>query len=360
MMNKKLIAFVFSASILTQSLIVLNHFSQAGAEMPENNLNIISVLDKSSFSQKDGFETSRTPFSTGSVQSSVTPASEAGVFQPVSNVPFYILPRRQGQLPTTIQPVQQSPLSSSLFVNGVEVFELFGSKAHAKTELAAKRLYQSLLDLSDDEFARKVSSIRPEKEEGRYLLKVSNEPLMVLEGETISQFSKKPEELIFDFSNRTKRSLGGIPDKPESFEPLLTLIRQQQAEKEQLVKEGVLKEESSKIVKVPDEEIPAKKPSPVHQIGFASWYGGRFHGRRAADGSIFNTHAMTAAHKTLPFGTLVRVTNKKNHRSCIVKITDRGPFVRGRVIDLSRHAAKELEMLGSGVTPVSLQILEKG
>ena len=89
--------------------------------------------------------------------------------------------------------------------------------------------------------------------------------------------------------------------------------------------------------------------------GKASWYGPGFHGRRAANGSLFNQFAMTAAHKTLPFGTLVRVTNKANGKQCVVKITDRGPFCGGRVIDLSRKAAESLGMLGSGVASVSLE-----
>lgn len=95
----------------------------------------------------------------------------------------------------------------------------------------------------------------------------------------------------------------------------------------------------------------------IHQFGFASWYGKRFHGKRTADGSVFNMYNFTAAHKTLPLGSYVRVTNMKNGKTCIVKITDRGPFVRGRVIDLSSAAASELGMLSSGISRVKLEIL---
>ncbi|MFH0702997.1 MAG: septal ring lytic transglycosylase RlpA family protein [bacterium] len=95
------------------------------------------------------------------------------------------------------------------------------------------------------------------------------------------------------------------------------------------------------------------------EIGIASWYGGKFHGRRAANGSIFNKHEFTAAHKTFPFGALVKVTNLKNNKSCVVKITDRGPFVCGRVIDLSRAAAKEIGILSSGTSRVKLEIIGK-
>jgi len=91
--------------------------------------------------------------------------------------------------------------------------------------------------------------------------------------------------------------------------------------------------------------------------GFASWYGGKFHGRLTSSGEVFDTNEMTAAHRTLPFGTVVKVTNLDNGRSAVVKINDRGPFVEGRVIDLSRAAAEEIDMLGQGVARVSLEIV---
>lgn len=89
--------------------------------------------------------------------------------------------------------------------------------------------------------------------------------------------------------------------------------------------------------------------------GIASWYGPGFHGRRTASGERFNQNALTAAHRSLPFGTKVRVTNPRNGRSVVVRINDRGPHVRGRIIDLSAGAAKVLGV--SGVAPISLQIL---
>ena len=76
--------------------------------------------------------------------------------------------------------------------------------------------------------------------------------------------------------------------------------------------------------------------------GNTSYYGSKFHGKRTASGSIFNMNALTAAHKTLPFGTKVKVTNKKTKQSVIVKITDRGPYAHGRVLDLSKAAANKI------------------
>ena len=91
--------------------------------------------------------------------------------------------------------------------------------------------------------------------------------------------------------------------------------------------------------------------------GVASYYGRRFHGRRTANGERFNMRAMTAAHKTLPFGTKVRVTNRRNGRSVVVRINDRGPFIRGRTIDLSRGAAERIGMIASGHARVQLDIV---
>lgn len=91
--------------------------------------------------------------------------------------------------------------------------------------------------------------------------------------------------------------------------------------------------------------------------GIASWYGGKFHGRLTSSGEVFDTNEMTAAHKTLPFGTLVRVTNLDNGKTAVVKINDRGPFVEGRIIDLSRAAADALGMVGIGVARVTLDIV---
>lgn len=93
------------------------------------------------------------------------------------------------------------------------------------------------------------------------------------------------------------------------------------------------------------------------QYGLASWYGPGFAGRRSASGEIFDPNQLTAAHKTLPFGTIVRVTNVNNGRSVVVRINDRGPYVGNRVIDLSAAAANAIGMINSGVGQVQMQIL---
>ena len=94
-----------------------------------------------------------------------------------------------------------------------------------------------------------------------------------------------------------------------------------------------------------------------HLHGIASWYGGKFNHRKTASGNRFNTRAMTAAHRTLPFGTKVCVTNLQNHKSCVVEITDRGPYAYNRVIDLSYAAAERLDMTYAGTAEVKLEVL---
>jgi len=99
--------------------------------------------------------------------------------------------------------------------------------------------------------------------------------------------------------------------------------------------------------------------SKLTQFGKASWYGGFFHGRRAASGERYDMNEFTAAHKTLPFGTEVLVTRLDNSQSVLVRITDRGPYVAGRIIDLSRSAAEAIGLLGAGVAKVRIDILDK-
>ena len=106
----------------------------------------------------------------------------------------------------------------------------------------------------------------------------------------------------------------------------------------------------------------AGNPNPheggaVYEEGKASWYGAPFHGRQASNGETYDMYKFTAAHRTLPFNTMVRVTNTTNGKSTTVRITDRGPFVDNRIIDLSYAAAKQIESIGPGVVPVQLEIL---
>jgi rare lipoprotein A len=118
----------------------------------------------------------------------------------------------------------------------------------------------------------------------------------------------------------------------------------------------------AKIPSVPESEqappiakIPAPSQSTITETGLASWYGSRHHGKRTASGEVFNQEKFTAAHRTLPWGSRVKVTNLANGKSVEVRINDRGPFSKGRIIDLSRAAARSLDMVEQGITTVRIE-----
>ena len=112
---------------------------------------------------------------------------------------------------------------------------------------------------------------------------------------------------------------------------------------------------------LPEAAAPAPEAAPEVGRGLASWYGPRFHGRRTASGEKFDMHALTAAHPSLPFGSIVRVENPETGRSVDVRINDRGPHIKQRIIDLSRAAARALGLLdsGRGTNAVVLKLLKQ-
>lgn len=109
--------------------------------------------------------------------------------------------------------------------------------------------------------------------------------------------------------------------------------------------------------RAPIARIPAPAQPTMMETGLASWYGPKFHGKRTASGEVFNQEKLTAAHPTLPWGSRVKVTNLANGKSVDVRINDRGPFGKGRIIDVSRAAARALDMVERGLTTVQLEWL---
>jgi len=169
------------------------------------------------------------------------------------------------------------------------------------------------------------------KKSPQYVIKLGDSTLAVLDGKILSADAKSNSEAgALTATNRLRRLLGDA-------EPLSEVA-------------GKPKPAAPKIARV--------LPSVMYQIsGWASWYGPGFHGNRSASGEVFNQHAMTAAHPSLPFGTRVRVTNLNNGSSVIVRINDRGPYHGGRIIDLSMGAARVLGLTSSGVARVRVDVL---
>ena len=106
--------------------------------------------------------------------------------------------------------------------------------------------------------------------------------------------------------------------------------------------------------------IPAGTQPLITETGLASWYGPPYHNRRASNGEVYNMHAMTAAHRTFPLGSVVRITNVKTGNSALVRITDRGPFIPGRIVDLSLAAAHKVDVWQPGVAEVKVELMQSG
>jgi rare lipoprotein A len=104
--------------------------------------------------------------------------------------------------------------------------------------------------------------------------------------------------------------------------------------------------------------IPTDTQPLVTETGLASWYGPPYHNRRGSNGEVYNMNAMTAAHRTFPLGSVVRVTNMKTGHSALVRITDRGPFIPGRILDLSRAAAQKVDVMQPGVAEVKVELMQ--
>ena len=118
------------------------------------------------------------------------------------------------------------------------------------------------------------------------------------------------------------------------------------------------KEEAATDADLAEPTIPANAKPLSTETGLASWYGPPYHNRRGSNGEVYNMHAMTAAHRTYPLGSIVRVTNVKTGQHALVRITDRGPFIPGRVLDLSLAAARKVDVWQPGVAQVKVELMQ--
>jgi rare lipoprotein A len=176
-------------------------------------------------------------------------------------------------------------------------------------------------------------TVRWDAQRERYVIQVGSEELIEMNADIIlPDTTRNPAEDALQATNRLRRLLGSAPPLQDIQDRPRPAVR----------------------VSV----SPANRTGSTRVAsGIASWYGPGFHGNRSASGEVFNQNAMTAAHRYLPFGTQVRVTNLNTGQSVVVRINDRGPFSRGRVIDLSAGAARAIGMIGSGIAPVSLEVI---
>jgi rare lipoprotein A len=123
-------------------------------------------------------------------------------------------------------------------------------------------------------------------------------------------------------------------------------------------KENALPRPKEEETEFAEPTLPADAKPVATETGLASWYGPPYHNRRGSNGEVYNMHAMTAAHRTYPLGSIVRVTNIKTGHSALVRITDRGPFIPGRIVDLSLAAARKLDVVQPGVAEVKVELMQ--
>jgi rare lipoprotein A len=219
----------------------------------------------------------------------------------------------------------------SVYIGDNEVLRITKPAGGLSTEKRAKIVTENINIIIKN--GENPENIIPDFKSGSGIIKINNRVLFTVDSSIAKEYGMNPSELAFIWVNNVRDALG-VARIVRDFQLLTNSLK-----------------------KTPEKFV--EKYGDFMQTGQASWYGGVFHGRSAADGSIFNKNKFTAAHKSLPFGTVVQVTNLYNGKKCIVKITDRGPFVRGRIIDLSKVAANEIGMLSSGVSRVKVEVLGK-
>jgi rare lipoprotein A len=157
-----------------------------------------------------------------------------------------------------------------------------------------------------------------------------------------------------------KQARVNVPPPPATREPSVT-----ESPTESHSEKPGKKSHPASATNAEDENTDLAEPTiPVHatplatETGRASWYGPPYHNRRGSNGEVYNMHAMTAAHRTLPLGSIVRVTNLKTGHAVLVRITDRGPFIPGRVLDLSLAAARKVDVYQPGVAEVKVEVMQ--
>jgi len=319
MVSKTLAGLLATAVMLGQASLPASPFAQADTQVPlsvaltqqPQALQVASVIPHTEIDALPG-------------------DSQEGVRRP-STPDIYSIGGGAGKLPTIIQVLPQDGNVTSLFVNGTEILRFHGTVSNMDSYTRVKTIADRLNRMVTTE-SEAFGKLQPKLDnQKQVVISLGDDVVATVDAVTAKAVQETQPKLAVLYTNRLRQALGFAPLQPQAVASLLG----NQAESE------------------------ANYKGTGHKmVGMASWYGGWFHGRRAADGSRFNMNALTAAHKTLPFGTVVKVVNQHNQKSCFVKITDRGPYAHGRIIDLSRGAAHAIGMLGSGVAKVSLEVVK--
>ncbi|MGB3639047.1 MAG: septal ring lytic transglycosylase RlpA family protein [Rivularia sp. (in: cyanobacteria)] len=250
-------------------------------------------------------------------------------------------------------PVGNAENNVSGVENGVAVDSNYSDAVEKATTVAAKiddlvnnKVDASQITVSWNGTTESKSGAKTLDE--RYIIKVDGSELVEINGDTrLPDATTNLRQDALQATNRLRRLVG-------KASPLKT-IAGLPPELTQPKKQAIAKKTTSNKQHTKKRRTAARGGRRFR--GIASFYGAYFAGRKTASGERFNPSRMTAAHRTLPFGTRVRVTNMRNGRSVVVRINDRGPFIRGRVIDLSKGAAGVIGMIGRGIAPVRVEVL---
>jgi len=240
---------------------------------------------------------------------------------------------------TTINHVWKGENAVTLRVKNIPILTFIGENSHQEAEEVIKKINQ----LQPESYQE--MKVVWDKDSQNYSVKIDSLVIVELNKNCfLSDTTNNSKEDAAQVSKRLRRLLGNIYDVVEEPEPTTKINK----------KTVIVPKTNKKTVIVPN---TGKKTPTVKMTkrGIASWYGPGFHGELTANGERYNSNDYTAAHKTFPFGTKVRVTNLSNGHSVIVRINDRGPFIRGREIDLSAQAARVLNI--DGLAQVKIEVI---
>jgi len=227
----------------------------------------------------------------------------------------------------------QNQEAATLHFQNIPLITFLGNDSTEATQRAEK-LARRLDQLHQQQADATEIGVKWNEETKEYTINYGQEELIAINGQTIlPDTTKKADADALQATNRLRRLMGNA-------EPVSTIANKPQPKAIEVASTAGVKGSGGRVMR-----------------GVASWYGPGFHGRQTANGERFNQNALTAAHRSLPFGTRVRVTNARNGRSVVVRINDRGPFTGGRIIDLAAGAAQAIGLKSSGVGTVTLEVL---